>query len=214
MTDTPIAFRTRYFVLTPVDEAAYSKLLVEAFPRMRFFDEPPSAYEGPTPPEITLHESLSACARHYVLAIFEPDWAPCWSNRSKSGWWSIRNLPYPDVVIERGGQIFPWQPKASLKSVEGPEPQRIQGGRIYFRCHKGDKAELAIAGKALRLLGKVATNKRQMRVRYPSLEVVGYDEKNSHLWMGHDAIRWLRENPERMADFNAFLKIGYRPMDD
>ncbi len=88
----------------------------------------------------------------------------------------------------------------------------MYAGRLYFRCGKGNKEHLALARKALRLLGKVASNKIQV-VEYPSLEVVARYPKGAFLWIGHDAARWLREDPARMAYYNENWKRGYRPLD-
>src|SRR3546814_5558797 len=74
-------------------------------------------------------------------------------------------------------------------------------GYVSFVCRKDNKRDLAIAGKALRLLRKIATNRLQT-VRYPSMETIARCEKGSIVWLGQDAIRWCREDPNRMLNYD------------
>ena len=207
-------FRSRHIAFTREDEGAYCALLREAFPDIRYLDEPRSGYDGPEPPEIGFYTRLVDCPASITDVIFDPDWRPLWSNETKYRTWSTTNHPYPNAYIIRSGSIYPWSEKSGIRGVEGPSPPSLAEGEIHFRCRVACPGDFKLAAKALRLIGKVATNKRQVHLFYPSLEVIGNREKGSELWIGHDAIRWLREDPERMTGYNAGMKIGLRPMDD
>ncbi len=207
-------FRSRYIAFTKEDEAAYCALLREAFPGIRYLDKSRTGDKGSEPPEIGVYTKLAECPAYYTDVIFDPDWRPAWKKRDDYPYWSNTNYPQSSAYIIRSRRIDPWSEKSGIRGVEGPVPARLSRGEIHFRCRPACPGDFKLAAKALRLIGKVATNKRQVTLYYPSLEVIGYSEKGSELWIGHDAIRWMREDPERMTWYNAGMKIGLRPMDD
>ncbi len=209
-----VSFRSRNIAFTREDEAAYCALLREAFPDVRYLDRPKGGHDGPEPPEIGFYTRLVDCPASITDVIFDVGWRPAWRKQGKYQTWSATNYPYPNAYIIRSGSIYPRSEKSGIRGVEGPSPPSLDDGDIHFRCRPACPGDFKLAAKALRLIGKVATNKRQVHLYYPSLEVIGCREKGSELWIGHDAIRWLREDPERMTGYNAGMKIGRRPMDD
>ncbi len=209
-----VSFRSRNIAFTEEDERAYCALLREVFPDVRYLDRPQRSYDGPEPPEIGIYTRLVDCPAHTTDVIFDPDWRPAWKKTGKYQTWSTTNYPYPNAYIIRSGRIYQRRERSVVRGVEGPDPPFLADGDIHFRCRKACPGDFKLAAKALRLIGKVATNKRQVHLFYPSLEVIGSREKGSELWIGHDAIRWLREDPERLTGYNVGMKIGVRPMDD
>ncbi len=209
-----VSFRSRHIAFTREDEAAYCALLRVAFPDIRYLARPQRSHDGPEPPEIGVYTRLVDCLAYTTHVIFDPDWRPAWRKTGKYKTWSTTNYPYPNGYILRSGSIRPGREKSGQRGVEGPVPPRLAGGDIHFRCRPACPGDFKLAARALRLIGKVATNKRQVRLFYPSREVIAYDEKGSELWIGHDAIRWLREDSERMTGYSVGMKIGVRPMDD
>lgn len=203
-----VLIRRRHVVLSPKDEADYGALLSEAFPEVRFYDELCHAEENRPgrPPRIPLRRSLADCRREFVGILFEPDWKPRWHRVTPYKWRTVGNWPYPNGHMERSGRILP----ASERS-----PESIPTGEIYFRCFKGDAEHMAVARKALRLLTKVAVN-RCMSVDWPSMEVVDRCEGGGRYWIGHDAIRWAREDPSRFVGFFPYASgyWGFRPLDE
>ncbi len=71
-----------------------------------------------------------------------------------------------------------------------------------------------MARRLLYLLGKVATNRNHVYVGYPGYQVITVFEKGGTCWLGHDAIRWAREDPRRLLTMDAASRGGLRPMDD
>jgi hypothetical protein len=201
----PVAFRQRSVVLSLVDQCAFSDLLVQEFPEVRFNDWPSNSgtsAEDPMPPPVAIHRSLADCTNMRVSIIFDPDWSPQWSRIAPGGFWVLHNSPIPNGEIDRG----------RLFQRTATQPPHLCEGSIYIRCEKDNREHVRLAGRVLRLVNKIAINRSQS-VRYPSLEVIGRAGKGSNLWIGHDAARWAREEPDRMLDYHPRSKIGTRPLD-
>ena len=172
---------------------------------------PNSATTAPEPISLEIGNTLPAPGQYFSIEIiFDPKWTSRWETRTRNRWWSITNMPYPNACFERGGQVSPGG--FLFRNEAAPHPPSIGSGRIYFRCRKGDKDDMAVARKCLRLLTKVASNRVQT-VEFPSLKVMARSEKGSSFWIGHDAARWCREDPNRMAYYLSGPKLGYRPLD-
>ena len=164
-----VNFQSRYIVFTREDEAAYCALLREAFPDIRYLAMPRGGHDGPEPPEIGIYRRLVECPARITDVFLDPNWRPAWHRWGKYQTWSPGDYPYPNAYIIRSGRIYPWSEKSGQRSVEGPVPPRLAGGEIHFRCRKACPGDFKLAAKALRLIGKVATNKRQVHLFYPSL---------------------------------------------
>ena len=208
-----ISLPRREFVLSRTDIGRYSDLLVEAFPDIWFIMWlEPREKDLDDPPTILPTQSLvdwlddSEKMYHFCRIEFGKDWQPQWE-KGQFGW-SFGPAVYPNGEIELGGTINPARP-ASRDVLASPE--WMAGGSINFRVDVNDKAQVTLARKALRLLGKVASNGCQT-VRYPSLEVVNRF-KHGNFWIGHDAARWCREKPDRMVSSRGRFGWGTRPLD-
>lgn len=191
-----VRIRTREIIFSSADQLAYAEILARAFPDIRFLDIPSTLPKNEKPPEATVR-SLAECSREEVLIVFDPAWRPAWkcdSDMPSSNRWYVRDLPLPNGSFERGRGIR--RREQHKDPGDGKTPESIESGRIYFRIAANDKAQEAVARKALRLIGKVASNKNLLRIRHPSLEVI-WPQMTSEWWIGFDARRWCLEKPTR-----------------
>ena len=191
-----VGIRKREIVLSPADQLAYAEILAREFPDVRFLDEPHTLPKNEKPPEATVR-SLAECRCEDVLIVFDPAWRPAWkcdSDAKTYNRWYIRGLPLPNGSLERGQGVGRKEKHKDL--FDGEVPESIESGRIYFRIAANDKAQDAVARKALRLIGKIASNKNLLLVRHPSLEVI-WPKTTSEWWIGFDARRWCLEKPTR-----------------
>lgn len=85
-------------------------------------------------------------------------------------------------------------------------------GDITFYGMPGNKEHSALKRRFHRILGKIATNRNQSFYRLPSRELIRTEDKGSIYWVGKDALRWVRERPERYFLYNA-QDWGFRPSD-
>lgn len=109
-------------------------------------------------------------------------------NRPVSRWnqrYSSRLL----VKFHPGGRVIEDDPRA---------PPHIRSGEIIVYCSPGKKDDLAFAQRLFRLMRKFTTNTNQACYSYPQYEVRWTQDKGNLNWLGHDAIRWAREDKRRM----------------
>ncbi|MEO5375902.1 MAG: hypothetical protein H7840_16850, partial [Alphaproteobacteria bacterium] len=113
--------------------------------------------------------TLAECRRPYIEVVLDPDWEPTWfqSPGYKTTCW-ITDNPYPNATFERS-HVREEPSELWIDGKARPIAPRISEGRIYFRCLKDDAAQRRLAAKAIRLIGKIATNKNMQEIRYPSL---------------------------------------------
>jgi len=191
-----VRIRKREIVLSSADQLAYAEVLAREFPEARFLDDPYTLPKNEKPSEATVR-SLAECRCENVVIVFDPAWRPEWKgepNSPKSNCWYIRNLPLPNGRFERGRGIR--QKKRPDDTFAGEISEGIESGRIYFRIAPNDREQEMLARKALRLIGKIASNKGLLLVRYPSQAVI-CPETRSEWWIGFDARRWCLEKPTR-----------------
>jgi hypothetical protein len=105
-------------------------------------------------------------------------------------------------------------------SFQRPAPDHRPPGflvspfRFRARPGPGPGADFALARRLFHLLGKVATNRNHVYVGYPGYEVITVFEKGGTCWLGHDAIRWAREDPKRLLAMHTSGRGGHRPMEE
>jgi len=177
-------------------------LLAEAFPTARYFPPPMIRdLDGPEPPAVPVAERLD----YEIYMTFKTEWQPAWRKRDADGWWSLIYPGRPDVRF-RMGRVWP---------ADNTRPERIDCLEIDFGCRPDHKEDFALARRLYRLLGKVATNHRQVYVSYPGYQVLTSYEKGGFgaVWLGHDAIRWAREDPKRLLTMHPSGRGGHRPME-
>ena len=199
----------REFVLAEADQQAYVALLTAAFPQVGFLRSSYDFRYGKPPPPAELQPTMAAMhPRDFCKICFTPGWRPQLTTNS-DGSLDVTDPPRPNASIQRGG----W---TSEPDERKGWPPTMEGGRIYFRCDKGNAEQMSVARKGLRLLTKVATNKVAY-VHYPSLEVKYGDGSGGLVWCGFHALEWCRQAPDRFLGYSALLNAregyGYRPLD-
>ena len=183
----------RRFCLSKGDLDAYSDLLLAAYPDMRFFRASSEELEDRRqPPVLRFHDNLKSAEYGRLDILFSPEhWDPQWEIDKYTKRWSTEMTPRPNGVITGSGET-------GIAQNHG-QPF-IGDGDIYFRCRKGDKDDMRVARKCLRLLTTVASNKGQVVVAFPSMEVL-WNAPND-LWIGHGAREWLLADPRRITRYN------------
>ena len=206
MTET--AFRSKRVCLSYADWIAFGGGLAEAFPAARYYPiYVDSFYETDEPPALPVESSLAAFFRdpnpqHYQINMaVAPAWTLRW-NRGEHRWYVREFCPF--VRIRPGGRVIDDKPDA---------PPHIRSGEIDVCCEAGNKEHFAFARRFYRVFRKFASNTDQIGLRYPGYEVLWSIDKGSITWLGHDAIRWARENKRRMLYYD-HRGWGYRPNDE
>jgi hypothetical protein len=197
-----VRFRQRQTILLAADEAAYSEVLCQEFPGIRFIDGVVRSliYDRSRPPESPIRASIRECQHPYVGFVFDPDWPFRWRWLEDSNEWHPELTPLPNGMIERITRIG-----CGGGFRDKPEDGTNRGeGCVYIRILAGNAEHEAVARKALRLLGRVASNKKLLIVRRPSMQVIT-DKAIAAPWIGWDARRWCLEKPDRV------LSNWYRP---
>jgi len=120
--------------------------------------------------------------------------------------WRRNRMPFPFIKFRPGNGIRPARP---------PQPECIDSGLISVYCEYRNKDHLAFARRFYRLLGQFATNRNQrvMLYREKFRGSIHRLENGSDMWLGRDAIRWVRENPAREL-YDQTNWRGHRPIDD
>jgi hypothetical protein len=200
----------RIVVFSRVDLARYSDLLVEAFPDVWFIRAPGNVGRWmAVPPAFAPTQSLPEAHGSERSAecdvMFGTGWQPVWK-QGDSGFWHIANRTVPNGTFRVNCTVYP------ARDGEDAKPENMTDGQFYFRVDADDKAQVSVARKALRLIGKVASNRIQS-VRFPSLEVISRNERGGTIWIGRDVARWCREKPDRMAYYQGRQHWGFRPLD-
>jgi hypothetical protein len=182
----------RRFCLSKSDLDDYGRLLLEAYPDMRFFRISFAEKEDQRqPPVLRFHDNLASANYGGLDIIFLPEnWEPQWSLDTYSKRWYHGGMPWPNGTIGCSGKID--------TTLNHGQPF-MDTGEIYFRCRKGNKNDMRVARKCLRLVTKVASNQNQVHVDFPSMKVLR--NAPNDLWIGHDARRWLLEDPRRITEY-------------
>lgn len=208
---SPPLFRSRRVCLSLVDWKAFGDALARIYPEERYLRT--MTVEEKKSPE---KPSANLIASH--LCAFNdrpegPPWeidftlGPKWQLKLEpfeQGWsrWKRDPLDYPFLVFRPEWQwLVP--PKHEM-------PEHLREGSIEVQCSRVHKPHLAFARRFYKLFSQFATNKNQHGMRYPSYEILWTLEKGSDLWLGHDAIRWAREDQRRLLGYDRH-NFGYRP---
>ncbi len=210
--DAPVCFRGREWIAILADELAYADLLAEAFPGVRFVESGNSVSIDKPPPDIQPRASLADCVDTMVHIVFDPSWTLRWRPNKATGWWTYDPDPLPNGTMNR---MTIWQPQGAPRplpyNMDGRSTWGRYNGRVYFRIRSGNKEHESFARKALRLFGKVASNKNLMMAYTETLEIFNLDARHAPL-IGHHARRWCLEKPDRLLGATRGLDgWGYRP---
>lgn len=210
----PLSIRSRHVAVTETDLRAFAAALTEVFPQARyyFYRSGPLVVDG-TEPSIDFKPDLFAAGGWLpdsTMMVFDPDWEPIFAqyqpNRDEPDelWWRMRNHPRPAVW-------FRAKPESREELQSQPEHLRhyIAFSQIDFYADPRDPEQAKLRGRFFRLLGKFATNKNQDVYRFPEDTFIRHEAKGSTSWLGHDAIAWAREHPQRY--FSGGTGWGVRP---
>jgi hypothetical protein len=163
--------KERYFILDERDEIAFTRILRETFPNIRFVDQ-----KRLYTPEIEIHNWLSECNTDYVDAFVpeQDDWSPLILPSSLKGEFDL-HLPQRYFRIRRSS--WTWSTWDRKWAFDDPtlEDGYISGS---YYCETGDDVRLFL-NTVWRLLTKITVN-------------VGSS------WCGYSALRWAAKKPRRM----------------
>lgn len=186
-------FRERYVLFNKKDLEQYSKLLVEAFPTIRFYRGPKFGItykdKNKKPNPVEIKKSLADFDDMFwgVEIFFNPDWKGDWYWDERFNEWSLMPTYLPNGVYSKD--------------------------RIYFRYKRDNKETKRVADKVVRLIGKVATNKHQ-----PGFEIldnynarIELPEKGGYIWVGNSFFEEAKKNPGEQVIFKGFGKATYSP---
>jgi hypothetical protein len=216
---------SRYVCLSPLDWRLFATALEEAFPH--------AVYSR----DLTIAEEISAerpePRLEYKLCRPDPS-GP--AGIALEGPNQMHFGPATQLVVEKGVRWLItvdglYWPNMRLGRPAPPDPadangpERIEEGLIELHLALHHKGHARFARQIYRLLAQFTTNERQIRVRYPHYEL--FPERPGPplfgLWIGHDALRWAREDPKRLLAYERspmskrtpdYLGYGYRPKEE
>lgn len=205
---------SRYVCLSPTDWKLFATALVEAFPDA-LYNRHLTIKEaiGVEQPEVHLERSPWHPDLTYPIEMhFDPATR---LNVEKGVRWliTVKGQSWPQVRL--GGPVEP-------KPADDKGPERFGEGQIEIHLAPHHKGHARFARQIYRLLAQFTTNERQTLVRYPNYEVMPEPPGPPlfGLWIGHDALRWAREDPKRLLAYELssmsqrtpeYLGYGYRP---
>ena len=202
--DSYPVMNSRIVWLTEVDWRNFTDMVAEAFPTVRYYDdltyaETVAAARPERPVYKSLFETRNAYTGHFVEGCFDPDWRPPvmqQPNSSRPGHmeWVQGNSPNPSFLLH---MTRPMWTTETLKTAPF-----MEFSQITFYSDRGNEEQRRMAMLFFRLLGKVCTNRNQMQISMPGRELLCHGPKGSLFWLGHDAIRWAREDPQRVLFYN------------
>jgi hypothetical protein len=221
MTPPPTAFRSKDVCLHERDWQAFSDLLAAEYPQGRYYHGwkfDPLKRTRKSPPHLLISRSLSRLYRSslrwdgWVWMVFDPHWQPVWKWEERFTSWTLISPVYPNVLLRMGHGIRRGGRGLGSEYVND-DIVYIDQGMIDVYCDPANKDHFKLARRFYRLFGKVATNKGLVEVRHPGPVVTPMDD--NWLWVGHDAIRWAREDSNRLLTrhFGQDQYIGFRPAD-
>lgn len=203
-----IRFKTRYTVVTPTDAERFSRMLVSAFPSIRFTRKRAGEYTlHELNPDLTLKrlETLYFKPPHlhvpYVDSMGVPDcgdftawvepedWQPSWGGPGHLDFYWIENKPELAFDLRTSGAY--------------PSVTRADEGALHLSIHRIEASyypdqpdKKRFLDKVWRILAKMTTNKL-LRVDRETREPLEYQAGSELCWAGPDAIRWALEHPLR-----------------
>ncbi len=220
-------YRDQHVCLSLRDWRGFADALYDEIPEARYFFCPHFVTRIlPEPPPCGVGEHMFRMADeegpldpdkfHQSEMHFDPDWQPEWIvtgepiNRmlpEPGSHWDLRQPRLPAFRFE-----FSFHHQASYDS-----PEHLTDGEYWFFYAPGNREHLAIGHRVFRIFRRFATNRNQAIV-YPATKTTK-TRKISPVWLGHDAIRWAREDRSRLLsywhyDHDPERSHGLRPADD
>lgn len=217
------SLQSRLVCLSPLDWTRFAAALEQAFPEALYSRAPTLAeLTAPAPPKLRLEHSLCRPGPD-GLAVSGPSQMHFGPEtelvlQREMGWHvSSAGLYWPQMSVGR--------PVAPLPA-DRHGPERLREAQILIHLAPHHAGHARFARQVWQLLAQFATRQRQLLVRYPEYDTVLPQPVGalsaSGLWIGHDALRWARENPERLLAYERapittrrpdVLGYGYRPVE-
>ena len=204
-----VFLKSRYVWLTETDWKSFSDILSENIPSVSYYADrggaPQSVVLPVTRTEKHLLDVDTSCpgwdyARSDIRMTFEPEWQPDYRLREndvakdRGSYWALTNAVLPNVMFR-------------MWAIYTPDRLHSTGHMIHndviFYGRSGNREDRLLSQRFFRLLGKVSTNRDQITISMPERKFMQAEAKGSLFWLGHDALRWARENPERVFFYNS-----------
>lgn len=180
--------RGREVMMTMVDEAAFTRVLKEAFPGIRFVDG--QVWPRPGIPWIDTIDG----GQETLVYGFLPD--PGWQPKEKEQYRGRYSFALPRRSFQFDRSEWDWTlPRGANWAWD---PPTLTVGSITSSYYRDDPEDKFFVNKLYRLLRKIMVN--AFRVEFPHLGVVYGEATGYDYWAGHDALRWCSEAPARMLD--------------
>jgi hypothetical protein len=207
--------KTRYVWFTMADWLAFSDALAEAYPQARY-DIRPTHQVGTDRPEAIWDNRLMdipLSRKGYIggdiMMVFDPDYHPEYETYSLKDdppdilrWGRETSTPFPFVKFQQ--RVAPTADELATMTT-------LRESYVHYFCRTDDKPAAAHMRRFFRLFDKFCTNRNQAYYRLPSFELTHTEAKGSWYWFGHDAIRWVHENPRRILTYGGSRSWAMRP---
>jgi hypothetical protein len=195
---TYASMRSRLVWLTEGDWRGFTEAVEQAFPFVRYYAS--IAWYGPKPdvfkPTVLAKKPFELediYKDEDINGILNPDWQPADHYMDAAEADESYRLKMP---------FFSMRPFHLFTPERQQKWKRFPYGMITFYSLPGNHEHKLISQRFYRLLNKFCTNRNQVTFEMPSRKVQFIHEKGSMFWFGHDAIRWLNEDPERSLHYN------------
>lgn len=221
--DDNYTFRKLRVSLSETDWRMLADAVAGEFPHARYYYEPMVLFRlFPVPPPI-FHgnhmlriEGLDSAQPPEVDMHFDRDWQIKWKR------------PEPGIDIPEDAGRIAWasnSPRSptfrfvfgQTKPAQNGHPPHITDGYLWMFFAPGNRDQFAICHRILRLLRAVACNRAQSLRAGPQQKEMRRLAGVSPYWLGNDAMRWVRESPDRMLFYCQSSKPetswGIRPLD-
>ncbi|HEX6957175.1 MAG TPA: hypothetical protein VF194_04250 [Ferrovibrio sp.] len=172
---------------------------------LRYYASPKrDQIHSPEPLDITIHRHVfdveTARSGGRVIGTFDETWQPdirrvANSIRPGEEQWAIvnNNENNPSFMIQMWHRYSPEQLKTATS---------MKHNDIFFYRDPGNKEHDLLSRRFYRLFGKFATNRDQTSFWMPERRFWSEQKKGSLFWLGYDAIRWAKEDPQRVFFYN------------
>lgn len=194
-----ISFRSRQAVFLAADELAYEAELRKAFPTMIFVENLANCLSlGPAPPVIVPRMSIRDCVGDRVAIYLDgARWQPALRYDRHTKHWHQTGVTYPRGLWTRQPSI-----RHSVTGLEQRFPPNVAPSEIQFASRTGNRQDMSIALRCLRLLEKVASRSGRFLL-YPAMQPRA-DGARTPMMIGHHALAWARGASDRLLE----LRLG------
>jgi hypothetical protein len=205
---SPQRSKARYVNFTKADYKALSAGLLAKWPRLRFVPKkfgptyrPEDGWQ-PKPPDLAVpyFDDLWGGGESWIVSWLEPEgWEPVWrwywkeKDRRKGGGYTVVNEPRLQLD---------WQNSIMRRSPTASDRQHwsLNDGRVYAFYLAFDDEYASLVSRVCRLIEKYATNQAVFVRWLRHEERFWKPHRQSTMWVGHEALRWLAESPLHTLD--------------